>query len=102
MWALAAFYGSRAYNDTGLLAIAEGIWNSVQAYVVTADDAATGKQPSKNVTFPVHCIANSDGAWYQMMILRLFRFAEMRLISLQHRCSLLGEHCVALCLHISS
>ncbi|VDB83070.1 unnamed protein product [Peniophora sp. CBMAI 1063] len=60
MWGLAAFYGSRAYNDTDLLAIAQGLWNTVQQFVVSAQDAAAGTQHSRNGTFTSHCIANSN------------------------------------------
>lgn len=62
MWGLAAFYGSRAYNDTDLLIIAEDVWNTVQMFVVTAADAAAGTQKTKTGRFNVHCIPNSDGA----------------------------------------
>ncbi|KZV69019.1 hypothetical protein PENSPDRAFT_666027 [Peniophora sp. CONT] len=48
MWGLAAFYGARAYNDSGLLELAEGVWNVATVYTVTAQDGASGTQHTRN------------------------------------------------------
>ncbi|KZV69502.1 hypothetical protein PENSPDRAFT_482236 [Peniophora sp. CONT] len=59
MWGLAAFYGARAYNDTGLLATSISVWSLVQQYVVDDQDTASGTQPTdKNGTFRTNCSSN--------------------------------------------
>ncbi|VDB83068.1 unnamed protein product [Peniophora sp. CBMAI 1063] len=57
MWALAAFYGWRAYNDAALQDIAVEVWNQVQASVVvnqTISDSGT-LQTKDNSTFETGC-----------------------------------------------
>ncbi|VDB83069.1 unnamed protein product [Peniophora sp. CBMAI 1063] len=60
MWGLAAYYGARAYNDTVLLDTSKSIWSSVQTYVVSAQNGASGTQATKNGTFSASCLSNSN------------------------------------------
>lgn len=62
MWGLAAFYGARAYNDTNLKSIAIDVWNVAEKYAVSLQDAASGTQHSRNISFATNCIA-SGGTW---------------------------------------
>ena len=58
IWGLAAFYGARAYNDTGLLDIATSVWNVAHVYAVSTQDGASGTQHTRNVSFPINCVSN--------------------------------------------
>nr|GAT42694.1 glycoside hydrolase family 76 protein [Mycena chlorophos] len=46
-WATAAIYAYRAYGNSQMLSHAEQTWNHVTNYVVTAADAAAGRNPNK-------------------------------------------------------
>ncbi|KAF7371137.1 Glycoside hydrolase family 76 protein [Mycena sanguinolenta] len=54
-WAQAALYGYRAYGDTNLLAHAVDVWTHVTGYVITAAQAAAGKNPNKSFTIESTC-----------------------------------------------
>lgn len=56
-WGLASFYAYRAYHDDFLLNTAESLWNLTSAAFITADDARTFKQASRNVTIKPACDA---------------------------------------------
>ncbi|KZV60401.1 hypothetical protein PENSPDRAFT_620058 [Peniophora sp. CONT] len=58
-WGLASFYAYRAYRDDFLLNTAESLWNLTSAAFITADDASTFKQASRNVTIKPACDAPS-------------------------------------------
>ncbi|VDC00025.1 unnamed protein product [Peniophora sp. CBMAI 1063] len=62
MWGLAALYGARAYNDTGLSEAAEGVWNVATQFAVSAEDGDRGYQHSRNVSFTVDCVPNVTSA----------------------------------------
>ncbi|VDC00027.1 unnamed protein product [Peniophora sp. CBMAI 1063] len=62
MWGLAAFYGARAYNDSGLLSLAVDVWNVAQPYYVSVQDGARGTQASRNESFPTNCIPTTTSA----------------------------------------
>ncbi|KAF7974138.1 hypothetical protein HWV62_13367 [Athelia sp. TMB] len=54
-WATAAYYGYRAYGDTGLLANAVATWNHVTQYVITAADASAGSISTKDFAIAGTC-----------------------------------------------
>ncbi|VDC04448.1 unnamed protein product [Peniophora sp. CBMAI 1063] len=60
MWGLAAYYASRAYNDTDLLGTAVHVWDITQAYLVSDEDGAAGSQHTRNGSFVPHCTPNSN------------------------------------------
>ncbi|KZV62617.1 hypothetical protein PENSPDRAFT_692349 [Peniophora sp. CONT] len=57
-WGLAAFYGSRAYNDSDMLNTALEVWDVATRYSVSPEEGANGTQPTRNVSFPINCVAN--------------------------------------------
>ena len=54
-WATAAYYGYRAYDDSGLLANAVATWNHVTQYVITAADASAGSIATKDFAIAGTC-----------------------------------------------
>ena len=63
MWGLAAFYGSRAYNDAELQQIAVDVWNVAEDYSVSVQDAEKGTQHTRNTSFSARC---QSGCEYQV------------------------------------
>lgn len=59
-WGLAAVYAYRAYNDRSLLSIATTVWENVNMYFITTDEAINGAHPTKNVTFHATCGGKSS------------------------------------------
>jgi hypothetical protein len=58
-------YASRAYNSTDLATLAETIWNEAVLYQVTANNAAQGTHPKRNVTFSSSC---NDREWIASLL----------------------------------
>ncbi|VDC00024.1 unnamed protein product [Peniophora sp. CBMAI 1063] len=56
MWGLAAFYGSRAYNDADLQRVAIDVWNVAENYAVSVQDAMSGTQHTRNTSFDTSCV----------------------------------------------
>ncbi|KAF7771085.1 CAZyme family GH76 [Agaricus bisporus var. burnettii] len=54
-WAQAAIAGFRAYRDNNLLSHAVATWNHVTNYVITADQASSGRVPLKNFQISGRC-----------------------------------------------
>ncbi|KAJ7065457.1 endo-1,6-alpha-mannosidase [Mycena amicta] len=54
-WAQSALYAYRAYGDTNMLAHAVDVWTHVTGYVITAAQAAAGKNPLKSVAIQSTC-----------------------------------------------
>ncbi|CAL1708144.1 unnamed protein product [Somion occarium] len=58
-WGVAAFHAYRAYGNNNFLDAATSVWNEVNAFVVSRDNAASGSHPMKNVTFKPFCNSHS-------------------------------------------
>ncbi|KAJ3489917.1 hypothetical protein NLI96_g1806 [Meripilus lineatus] len=54
-WALASVYAYRAYKQDYLLYKATSIWDKMNEYLVTSDDAASGTHPLRTVLFNSSC-----------------------------------------------
>ncbi|KAF7309385.1 hypothetical protein MIND_00309300 [Mycena indigotica] len=54
-WAQSAMYAYRAYQDQNMLAHAVDVWTHVTGYVVTPEQAESGKNPLKTITIKSTC-----------------------------------------------
>jgi hypothetical protein len=72
---MASIYAYRAYNDSSMLDIAEGVWESLSQYVISESDAAQGSHPSKNSSFSGTC-NNSESNSMILSILPLILRVE--------------------------
>ena len=70
-WGLAAFDAYRTYGDPGMLSIAVLVWNMGLQYMITAENANEGKQPTRNVTFEKVC----GGGKYPLMTTEIIGIA---------------------------
>ncbi|KAI0084085.1 hypothetical protein BDY19DRAFT_562621 [Irpex rosettiformis] len=59
MWGLAAINSYRTYKDTQSLKYATSMWEQLNPYVVTPENAAAGKHPLRNVTISSTCPGGS-------------------------------------------
>ncbi|KAI0314728.1 hypothetical protein OF83DRAFT_1174488 [Amylostereum chailletii] len=59
LWGLTAYYTFRAYNDSSFLSNAIKVWDHASQYLITDAQAQTGRQPTRNFTFPPQCNGSS-------------------------------------------
>jgi hypothetical protein len=52
---MAAMTAYLAYKDPNMLAVAQDVWDYVSTFQITAEQAANGQHPTRNVTFSGTC-----------------------------------------------
>ncbi|KAK7688598.1 hypothetical protein QCA50_008136 [Cerrena zonata] len=68
-WSIGAIYAYNAYTDLSFLSDAISIWEEHRQFVISPSDAANGRYPMLNITFPSTCngASNAGGvleSWY--------------------------------------
>ena len=54
-WGVASINAYRAYGDPSLIKYAESMWEQGSVYMITPEDAAAGKHPTRNVSIQSTC-----------------------------------------------